>query len=223
MKHIASREWLGLGLLLLLSVIAFNTDAQTLQPAGSFTSSGGEVQFLPGGIVRKTEDSRTAIFSYQGTGFQAFHGQLSPELVNWASFDWESVDLLDQRDIRSFDPDLRAFVPNSSKVKKVLLIPLSQARGTLLLICSTRISTAKFVPPDATDIFVTAVIDRESDQRKAPTFEKLWEKKLSQNSSYGEFMFEILPGNRVFVILYSAMLGGSLVDRNLDIYRLAGK
>jgi hypothetical protein len=140
--------------------------------------------------------------------------------LSWTSFDWEGVDYLDQLDVKSFDPDLRAFLPSSARVKKVLSIPLSPGRGTLVLICSTHMSSAKFVPPDATDIFITAVIDRELEQHKAPKFEKLWEKLVVENSSYGQFMFEILPGNRALVLLYSAVPGGGSVDRTLNVFRL---
>jgi hypothetical protein len=189
-----------------------------LKLAREFHSIGGSVQFLPGGFVIVTEDGKSTRYAFRSSGFVTSQEVLAPSLRSWIAFDWEGVDYLDQLNRKDFDPDIRAFLPNPAKVKKVLT--LSQPDGTsLLLVCYTSRSAQPLALPEATDISVLAVLDSEKDPHKPAKFQKEWEKKVAANASYGEFELQTVPRVGTFILLYSASTGGDAVDRALSVYR----
>jgi hypothetical protein len=193
----------------------------SIKQIGEFYSIDGTVQFLPGGYAVATEDGRTKLYVFRGSGFVLSHDP-PPNLEAWTSFDWEGVDYLNQIDRKDLDPGLRALLPNAAHVKKVIV--LDQPTGkTLSLVCYTVKSSERFVSLDSTDIVVAAVLDEEVSPNRPPKFDKLWEQKLKANESYGEFEHQSVPGQGDFILLYTASPGGDSVDRTLTIYKTSNR
>jgi hypothetical protein len=213
----SATRWLVTGVI--LSFLFSPAIAQNLEHVAQVYSVGGDVQFLPGGYVIKSEDGQAERYLYRNGKFERFQAAIPPLLENWTSFDWVQADYLDEIDRKSFDPAFRALLPTQSKLKKVLEIELPENRGTLALICYTRRSKEKLARPDATDIFVTGAISTEPSNR-LPHYRKSWDLKVKPDSDYGDFQYQVLPGGERLILLYTAAKGGNSVDRDLEIFRI---
>jgi len=211
-----------LAVVILFFFTTLKSRAQSLEHIAEFSAAGGQVQFLPGGYVIKMEDGQKERYIYQDFKFQHFEGQMPLVLDNWTSFDWGSVDYLDQINRQDFDHGLAPFLQRAAKIKKILEIPLSGNKGKLVLICYTSKSQGKALTLNATDIFVTGVVDTETDIHKPSKFRKLWDGKLEEQSDYGDFIYEDIPNVGPFVLLYSTQSAGDSVDATLNVYRVAG-
>jgi hypothetical protein len=183
-----------------------------MKPVGEFYSFDGKVQFLPGGYITVTEvDGKSKQYAFNGSGFVATKEPIPLTLRAWVSFDWEGVDYLNEINRKNFDHGLQAFVPKSSKVKKVISVERPKGK-TLYLVCYT----TKVVD---TPIAVVAVLDEEVDPHKPAKFRRLWRKELIIGD-YGQFEHQSIPGVGDFILLYSAYLSSNSV-RTLQIYKLS--
>lgn len=205
------------------ALLLSRANGQTLQTVGEFTANAGQVQFLPGAHILKAESNRKEHFVYNKSKFVPDGAPLPATLETWISFDWTSVDYLDQIDRKNFDPDIRLFLPERVRVKKVIILPLSVNQGRLILVCYTQKSKAKATFLNATNILVTALLDEQSDATKPGQYRRLWTKKLQTNSDYGDFLLEKVPGVGMFILLYSAEVAASSTDATLSVYRITEK
>lgn len=182
----------------------------------TFSTLNGTVDFLPGAWVRVRQDSRSTYYALRGSKFLPAK---PPALIReWQSFDWQSVDFLNQIAIQNYDPDLNHFLPNHKRVKKVVEISLAAHHETLVLICYTEKATEQFSETDDTDIYVTAVLRKSENSHTA--YKLLWTRKIEADASYGDFALQTIPYLGHFVVLYWASMGGSGGQDVLNIYRL---
>jgi hypothetical protein len=206
--------------LMTIFVLSSPADSQTLQHIANFSTSAGELQFLPGGYVFKRDDGGTERYMYKDSGFEPLQGNIPALVRNWGAFDWTNVDYLDEIDRHSFDPDVRALLPEHAKVKKILEITLDDRKGTLAVVCFTLRSMERFSRPDATDIFMAGMLNTEPPDR-LPKYRKTWTLKAETESDYGDLQYQNVFGAGGFLILYSAAKGGDSVDQSLDVYRIS--
>ena len=217
-KIIAERHRYCFVACLALLVVA-NADAQTLEHVQEFWDFTGDVQFFPGGYVSGNPYGGDGLYVYRNSKFEPLKGEIPPLLKGWSSFDWV-VDYLDQVDrSETLAADLRALLPRRTKVKKVHKIFLPGDKNELALICFTR--RLQIAGPDAADIFVTAALNPNPNDNRSE-YHKLWSRRLTHNSSYGDFQYQVIPGAGKFILLYSSVTGGDAVEHHLDVYRLRG-
>lgn len=203
--------------------VPFLTVGQNLRHVKQFYAVNGNVQFLPGAYVIVTEygdvhfqqDAPPVVdkaekkrYKWEGAQFVAVKGPLAPELENWVSFD--SVDFLNQIDLKDFDPDLEAFLPRSRKVKKVLSISFAGKKQLLELICYLK----------GRNLFLTGVIDTDPYKIRPGKFQKLWTQMVKSDADYGDFQVQDVPTAGKFALLYTAATNGHAVNIDLDVFQL---
>jgi hypothetical protein len=111
---------------------------QSLAKAGDFSSYDGNAQFLPGAIVlvqNDINDGANNKYGYASGRFVKVRSTLPPNISNWTSFNWGTVDFLDQISRQDFEsPSLGEFLPPNSKVKAFASVPANKGQ-TLLFMC----------------------------------------------------------------------------------------
>lgn len=181
-----------------------------------FSALNGTIDFLPGAWVRVRQDGHPTYYSFRENEFRPAD---PPDLIRqWQSFDWQSIDFLNQIAIQNYDPDLNQYLPKDKRVKRVVDIPLSWQNNELILVCFTkRTTTDKFSRPRGTDVYLVAVLKNLGGRRI--TYKLLWTKKVAADASYGNLMLQNIPNLGRFLVLYWASIGGSGGQDNVDIYR----
>jgi hypothetical protein len=183
-----------------------------------FGRGGADLQFYPGGIVYMEEGEAKHQYVFRNDRFVAVPYALAAEFRGWKSFDWEGVDILNQIDVQSFDPDIRQLLPTGSRVKKVLDVPMNRLSHHLVVVCYSFPTTDKHPMTNDTDLFLVGlerVVGAPADK-----FTLRWSMKVASASDYGNFTIERVSGGGLFGVLYHASVGGSSVSRELDIYRI---
>lgn len=205
----------------LLAVTSIMTTALYAQVAPQlvrikqFSALNGTIDFLPGAWVRVRQDGNSTYYAFQESNFRPAD---PPSLIRqWRSFDWQSVDFLNQIAIQNYDPDLNQFLPRDKHVKKVVEIPLPTYDGELVLVCFTTKTTEKFAEPGDTDIYLAGVLSKKAGFHTS--YKLLWTRKLETDASYGDLAIQNIPNLGRFVVLYWASVGGSGGEDALDIYR----
>jgi hypothetical protein len=193
--------------------------AQTLEHIREFWDFTPDVQFLPGGYVLEAYDGKPRYFIYKDSKFERLQGALPPLLKNWTAFDW-SVDYDDQINVISTLPkELRAVLPKRARVKKFLQLDGPDGKSWVALTCYTHKTWGGGI--NDKDIFLTAALETNPTHPQAK-YRKLWTRKLDEQSNYGDFQYQSIPGAGKFVVLYTTGVGGDAVTYSVDVYRLKG-
>lgn len=193
--------------------------AQTLEHVREFWDFSGDVQFLPGGYVTEGDEEKIKTYIFKNSKFERLQGALPPLLKDWTSFDW-SVDYDDQINVIGTLPEeLRAVLPRRARVKKFLQLDSPNGKSEVALICYTRKTWGGGI--NDKDIFLTAALNANPTDLQGK-YRKLWTRKLDEQSNYGDFQYQTIPGVGKFVVLYTTGVGGDAVTYSVDVYRLKG-
>lgn len=194
--------------------------AQELRDVGHFWALKGTVQLLPTGQVIKREEGKTVLYSYAHDRFVADKGTQIPErLMNWAYFDWLSVDWHDQLDRNDSDIPEGKFWPQNAKVKKLVYLSARNAPDLTVVVCYT-VPEPPEDSPLGTSKHIVLIGLRGKLTSAGYVYNKLWTKTVQKESSYGELTLQSLPGVGKVLVLYSASAGPSSESEQLDIYGL---
>ena len=209
--------WMAFFVSLLFS--ASSIHGQTLEHIREFWDFTPDVQFLPGGYILEAYDGKPKYFIYKNSKFERLQGQIPSLLKDWTSFDW-SVDYDDQINvIRTLPEELRIVLPRRARVKKFLQLDGPNGKSEMALICYTRKTWGGGI--NDKDIFLTAALNANPTDLQAK-YRKLWTRKLDEQSNYGDFQYQTIPGVAKFVVLYTTGVGGDAVTYSVDVYRLKG-
>lgn len=190
--------------------------APQLASIKQFSTLNGTIDFLPGAWVRVRQDNSSTYYAFREDRFIPAN---PPALIRqWQSFDWQTVDFLNQIAIQNYDPDLDKFLPVDKYVKKVVEIQLSTRNSALVLVCFTTKTTERFARPGDTDIYLTGVLSKKTNSHT--TYKLLWTRKVEAGASYGKFVSQNIPNLGRFIALYWASVGGSGGVDGLNLYRV---
>lgn len=183
-----------------------------------FSTLSGTIDFLPGAWVRVRQDNKRSKY-YRFRGSRFVQASKLPHLIRqWESFNWRSVDVLNQVAIHNYNPDLDHFLPKHKRVKNVIELPLRVEGKELVLVCFTEQTTEKFSEPGATDIYLAGILGQGTGSRAV--YKQLWTRKVEADASYGNLSVQNIPHIGRFVLLYWVSVGGSGGENSLDIYRV---
>lgn len=220
-------------LIVLAAVLPSRLSAQDIRQVKRFTTVNGTIDFLPGAWVNVWESGHSKYYRYEREQFVQ-SPNLPLLLRGWESFDWGSVDNLDQLAIQDYDPGIHRYLPARGRVKQVEQILVGGSRNGarssyLYLVCFTLKTADKYaVSADDTDIFITAVKETDSGGTpagkgmayKKTTYAKLWTRKVKTDAAYGQFTVQDIPKVGRFALLYWESSGGSGTDQGLDVFRV---
>jgi hypothetical protein len=208
------------GALAVLLLHSLRCEAQELKEVGHFWAMKGTVQLLPTGEVLKREEGHTTIYSYVQGHYIADKGIRVPERVmNWAYFDWQSVDWHDQLDRNDSDIPDGKFWPQNAKVKKLVYLSARNALVVTVVVCYTVPESTEDSQRETPKHIVFAALKGIMTE-KGYVYHKLWTKTVKKESSFGELTLQDVPNVGKALVLYSASAGPSSESEQLDIYKL---
>lgn len=226
-KHLVF--WIAAAIIATAALCPSALRAQNVTLIKRFSALNGTVDFLPGAWVNVWKAGHSRYYRYEDGRF--VRSPELPELLrDWASFDWGSVDLLDQLAVQNYVPSISRFLPPRAKVKQVEELSLRpRSSDSLILVCFT-LKTKEEFPMflDDTDIYMMAVVvtpvsatpgGRGATYKKT-TFRKLWIRKLESDAEYGLFTVQKIPRLGQFALLYWESLAGSGSVQCLDVFRI---
>ena len=194
--------------------------AQELREVGHFWAMRGTVQLLPTGEVLKREEGKTTVYSYVQGHYVADKGaKVAERVMNWAYFDWQSVDWNDQLDRNNSDIPDGKFWPQNAKVKKLVYLSARNAPVITVVVCYTMPEPPEDSPLSTSKhILLVALKGNMTD--RGYVYHELWTKTVQKESSYGELTVQEVSDIGKVLVLYSASAGPSAESEQLDIYRL---
>lgn len=211
----------AVGLAFMIAMLPPALPAQSVSLVKRFSTSNGTIDFLPGAWVSTWEEGHSKYYKFREGQFVRMPA-LPSLLDGWQSFDWGSVDTLDQIAMQGYDPEIDKFLPPHKKVKQVEdFSPGPDGNHRLVMVCYTLKTTDKYaISPDDTDIYLT-VISATREKADAPVkLRLLWTRRIETNAAYGGFTVERVAGAGWFALLYWGASGGSGSDQGLDVYRV---